>query len=179
MNKQRIVGGCRQRMPPRPPNRRTPKPLRRPPTLVAHASRDRWSCRSHPCLAWQPPPEMDTPHGAPPMLAHRGCCRSATTGPRGHCHSLARGPLSLALGVVVARPRGRRRLPPSGTGAARLPTSIAPPPLTHLEGASSLARLAGTVDAAKNLIPGSLGCFYRRPDMVWLNQMAPLGKGFL
>jgi hypothetical protein len=86
-------------------------------------------------------------------------------------------------GVTVTRSPGARYHSPSGSPSLatlgnrrRSPaylnsTTTAHPPRG---GASSLARLAGTTDAAKNL-----GCFYRRPDMVWLNQMAPLGKGFL
>jgi hypothetical protein len=126
MHKQRIGGGCRQRMPPRPPNRRTPEPLRRPPTLVAHASR--------PLELPKPPmPSVATTAGDGRTSWGTADARSSGLLPLGH-HG-APGSLSLARpGPAITRPRGRRRLPPSGTGAARLPTSIAPPPLTHLEG---------------------------------------------
>lgn len=95
-------------------HRRTPETSCRPPTLAAHASRDRRRRRSHPCLAWQPPPETVPPHGAPTPLARWGHHRSAALGHEVTVARLPRSPPSLALeGAVTHPPRGRRRSPTS------------------------------------------------------------------
>jgi hypothetical protein len=78
---------------------------------------------------------------------HLKSCHHRRASRLGSCHRAS------GLRVVACLARGRRRSP---------------------SGLPPLVRLGGTVAAAKTLIPGSLGCFYKFPDLVQPNRMACL-----
>lgn len=83
-----IGGGRRRRTPSRAPDRRSWKTRRPNHRADRRSSQPRVShyhrrCRSHPCLAWQPQPQMAMPYEAPPPLALRGRPRSPASEPWG------------------------------------------------------------------------------------------------
>ena len=99
--------------------------------------------------------------------------------PNHSCHQIQGAPpLLVRFGsVVVACPPASVAWPPLDPGGA-LPLVArlgAAPPLAP----GATRTLEGTAIAAKTLSLAAWGCFYSRPNLVRLNQMAPLDQVFL
>jgi hypothetical protein len=139
MLKQRIGRGRHRRMPPRPPDQRSWSP--KDTRSVVQTADTRSPRLTRPLSSSEPP--VPSPRGRRCLPASR---------------------------PTVARPRGRRRMPsleiqrrsPTRLGSAVVAHQPPGPPL-------SPARFRKTTNVAKNLILGSLGCFYRRLYLARLN----------
>lgn len=114
-------------------------------------TRDRRHAHFAPCVAATRYSRLMGHHHRP-LIGVRYCCSRVRVH---HCRiGLGAPPPLTRIGstIVACLPRGHRRSPAS-IGPYRCSSPLGSPPLTYIGGLPSLT--------IKNLIPSSLGCFYR------------------